>query len=98
MLDEQLQAQRRSASLLGLSDEELTTLQTRVRFSRAEDFLRIGEKADALRLMRRNLRGATSARALARMVLRLLTPYALVQRRMRRTQRRASERYGSIQL
>lgn len=98
MLDEQLRAQRRSASLLGLSDKELERLQTRISFNRAEDFLRIGEKRDALRLMLGNLRGATSARALARIILRLLTPYSLVRRRMRHTQRRASERYGSIQL
>ena len=98
MLDEQLQAQRRSASLLGLSDEELSRLQTRIRFSRAEDFLRIGEKGDALWLLLGNMRGATSARTLARMTARLLVPYSLVRLRMRRAQRRASARYGSLQL
>lgn len=97
MLDEQLAAQRMIAPALGVSPVELAKLQRRIRFNRAEDFLRIGEKAHALRLMSQNLAGARSARATARMLLRLLTPYRFAQRRNARAQLRATERYGSIQ-
>ena len=65
-------------------------------FDRAEDFLRIGDKAEALRLMYRNFDGLRSPRSLARMLLRLLIPYPLMRWRRRHLQRRATARYGSI--
>lgn len=98
MLDEQLAAQRRVAATLGISGGELERLQTTVRFNRAEDFLRTGQKSEALALMRRNLAGATSARTVAKMLARLVLPYRLMERRRKLLQRRAGERYGSIQL
>ncbi|MBC7930771.1 MAG: glycosyltransferase [Rubrivivax sp.] len=98
MLEEHLAAQRRALPALGMSPDEIEKLQARIRFNRAEDFLRIGDKREALRLMSRNLGGATSARTLARILLRLLIPFPLMRRRTRRLQRRATERYGSIHL
>jgi len=95
MLDEQLAAQRRVLPSFGMSPDEIERLRTRISFDRAEDFLRVGAKREALRLMSRNLGGLTSARKLARMMLRLLIPYRLVRRRARR---RGEERYGSVRV
>jgi alpha-1,3-rhamnosyltransferase len=96
MLVEQLAAQRRVAPELGLSEAELETLQTRTRFSRAEDFLRYGEKLIALRLMLQNWRGGSLSSNLIRMILRLGIPFTLMDRRKRAKSRTANERYGSI--
>jgi hypothetical protein len=81
-----------------LSGSKLAKLQRKIRFSRAEDFLRIGEKAEALSMISQNLGGINSAQSFARMILRLLIPYPLVQWHRRRLQHRATKRYGSIQL
>src|SRR6266851_2147360 len=45
MLEEQLQAQRAAALRFGMTDEEIAELQRATRFSRAEDFLRVGQKS-----------------------------------------------------
>jgi alpha-1,3-rhamnosyltransferase len=98
MLREQLAAQRAVAPTLGLSDQELEKLQTRTRFSRAEDFIRVGDKRTAIRLMSANLSGAQSPRSLARMLIRLGVPMTFIRKRNAAKQRRASERFGSIEL
>jgi alpha-1,3-rhamnosyltransferase len=97
MLVEQLAAQRRVAPELGLNETELENLQTRTRFSRAEDFLRYGEKLTALRLMLQNLRGARFSPSLLRMILRLVIPFTIMDRRKKVKSRVANERYGSIE-
>ncbi len=97
MLVEQLAAQRRVAPELGLNEAELETLQTRTKFSRAEDFLRYGEKHTALRLMLQNWRGGTFSPSLIRMILRLVIPFTLMDRRKKVKSRVANERYGSIE-
>jgi alpha-1,3-rhamnosyltransferase len=98
MLDEQLSAQRRSAALLGLGAQELERHHARLRFERAEDFLRLGRKRDALRLALANLSGARSPRTIARILARLATPYALVRARQRSVARRAPEHHGAIRV
>ena len=98
MLEEQLQALRRLAPQFGLNDAGFNKLRRRLSFARAEDFLRLGRKTEALSLMRRNLSGATLGSALARILLRLVVPYKLVELRQRSAQRRAAERYGSINI
>ena len=96
MLDEQLKAQRTAALRFGFTEEQVETLQTSTRFNRAEDFLRLGQKSEAWRLMKRNLRGANSPRTTARMLLRLLTPNSFMRGRARVRQRRMHERHGSL--
>lgn len=96
MLEEQLQAQRAAAVRFGLTDEQVAKLQRATRFSRAEDFLRVGQKSQALGLIMHNLGGANSPRTTARMLLRLLLPNSFMRGRARVRQRRAFERYGSI--
>jgi alpha-1,3-rhamnosyltransferase len=98
MLEEQLAAQRRVLPSYGLGAEEIERLQTRLRFARAEDFLRLGEKRAALRLALANLRGAADPAAAARLLARLLVPRGLVRRRAARRRERAAERYGAIEV
>ena len=98
MLDEQLAAQRRAAALLGLGERDLARLHARLRFERAEDFLRLGRKREALRLAVSNLSGARSPRAVARILARLAVPYPLVRARKQRAASRAAERYGAIKI
>jgi glycosyltransferase involved in cell wall biosynthesis len=96
MLEEQLRAQRAAALKFGYADEQVEKLQTATRFTRAEDFLRVGKKSQALSLMMHNLRGANSPRATARMLLRLLLPNTILRRRARVRQRRVHQRYGNL--
>jgi alpha-1,3-rhamnosyltransferase len=96
MLDEQLQAQRRAALRFGLTDRQIEDLQRATRFLRAEDFLRVGQKSQALSLLMHNLRSAKSPRATARMLLRLMIPNSFMRGRARVRQRKVFERYGSI--
>ena len=96
MLEEQLKAQREAALGFGLTDAQVAELQRATRFSRAEDFLRVGQKSPALSLMLHNLGGANSPRTVARMLLRMLIPNPIMRWRDRVRQRQAFERYGSI--
>jgi alpha-1,3-rhamnosyltransferase len=96
MLEEQLRAQREAAVSFGFSDERIAKLQRTTRFNRAEDFLRVGQKSQALSLLMNNWRGADSSVATARMLLRLLLPNSIMRRRARLRQRRATARYGTI--
>jgi len=96
MIEARLEAQRNAAPYLRLGDEELARYQRGLNFAGAEDLLRLGDKRAALHFLRRGLSGAPSATALARVALRLLTPYSLVRRRRRRRQSDAAKRYGNL--
>jgi alpha-1,3-rhamnosyltransferase len=96
MLREQLKSQRDAALRSGWTDKEVEALQRTTRFSRAEDFLRVGEKSKALSLMLNNLGGANAK--LARMLLRLLIPTSIMKRRQRARQQAAFERYGKLEI
>ncbi|HEV7746966.1 MAG TPA: glycosyltransferase family A protein [Pyrinomonadaceae bacterium] len=98
MLEEQLRAQREAALRFGFSEEQVERLQTATRFSRAEDFLRLGQKSQALGLMVHNPKGLRSPVAAARMLLRLLIPNSFMRGRARVKQRRAHDRYGTIEV
>jgi alpha-1,3-rhamnosyltransferase len=98
MLEEQLRAQREVMPKLPLTEAALEHLQTRTRFNRAEDFLRMGDKRTALRLMRSNLAGARSTSALARMLVRLSAPTWIMRRRKASKSRRMNKRFGSIEV
>jgi alpha-1,3-rhamnosyltransferase len=96
MLEAQLNAQRQGALRFGLTEDRIEALQRTTKFNRAEDFLRVGQKSQALSLMMNNLSGANSTRTTTRMLLRLLIPNSFMRGRARVRQRRAFERYGSI--
>jgi alpha-1,3-rhamnosyltransferase len=94
MLDEQLKAQRAAALRFGMGEQAIEKLQKATRFARAEDFMRVGNKSRALSLMLANPGGARSLSATARMLLRLLIPYRIIQRR----QANAARHYGVIEV
>ena len=96
MIEARLEAQRNASTYLGLSPARLARYQRALNFAGAEDLLRLGDKRAALRYLRRGLPGAPSPAALAKLALRLLTPYSLVRRRNRLKQTTAAERYGKV--
>jgi alpha-1,3-rhamnosyltransferase len=96
MIEARLEAQRNVALHLGLTHNELEHFQRVLNFAGAEDLLRLGDKKTALKFLRRGLGATPSARALARVALRLVAPYALVEWRRRRRQTRAATRYGKL--
>jgi len=96
MLEEQLRAQRDAALRFGFTEPEIERLQSTTRFNRAEDFLRVGQKAQALQLIRKNLHGARSARVGAKLLLRLLIPNSFMRGRARYRQQKMFERYGKL--
>jgi alpha-1,3-rhamnosyltransferase len=96
MLNEQIKSQRKAALRFGLTKQQIEALQRTTRFNRAEDFLRVGQKSQALSLIMNNLRGANSTSATARMLLRLLIPASIMKRRARARQHKAFERYGTL--
>jgi alpha-1,3-rhamnosyltransferase len=94
MIEARLEAQRNAAPHLRLGAEQLARYQRGLNFAGAEDLLRLGDKRAALNFLRRGLAGAPSARALARVALRLLTPHSLVESRRRRRRASAARRYA----
>jgi alpha-1,3-rhamnosyltransferase len=96
MIEARLEAQCNAAPHLNLSPAQLARYQRALNFAGAEDLLRLGDKRAALKYLRRGLSGAPSPAALARVALRLVTPYSLVRRRKRRRQANAGKRYGSL--
>lgn len=96
MLNEQLKAQREAARRFGLTNLEIDKLQAATRFRRAEDFLRVGRKSQALKLMWDNLAACGSARLLIRMLARLCIPFSLMTRRARAAGEKNQQRYGSV--
>lgn len=90
MMREWLAAQRRVAALTGVSGDELARAQESVGWNCAENFARRGEKARAVELMYHNWRGAPSAVATVKMLLRLAAPRSLVERRRLRRRRNAA--------
>ena len=97
LIEARLEAQRNAAAQLKLSAGELERYQRALNFAGAEDLLRLGDKRSALRFLRRGLTGAPNARSLARVALRLVTPYSLFKRRTQRRQAVAARRYGKIE-
>jgi alpha-1,3-rhamnosyltransferase len=94
MIEARLAAQHNAAPYLKLSPAQLGRYQRALNFAGAEDLLRLGDKRAALNYLRRGLSGAPSPAALAKVALRLLTPYSIVRRRNRRKQTSAARRYG----
>ncbi len=96
MLGERLAAQGRAAGALDLSARELAGFQALARFRSAEEFIRRGERWRAARLFAGSLGGVPSARDAARALVKLLTPYGLIERRRRRAREAAFRRYGRL--
>lgn len=98
MLDEKLAAQRRVAASLGLDARELEEFQTLARFRTAQEFMRQGEKLQALKLATANLRGARTGGEVSKLLANFFIPHRWLRQHRRRRQEQARERYGSLQL
>jgi len=98
MLDEQLKAQREAAKRFGFSEAEIEELHRRTKFQRAEDFLRLGHKSQAARLMLANLNGARSFTSAARMLVRLALPFSLVRGFKESKERKTVEQLGELNI
>ena len=98
MMAEWLNAQRTVAAEIGLAIDELARAQDQIGWSCAENFARRGGKREALRLAFEHRHGAPSTAAIAKMLLRLAIPHPLLRARRIRSEREATERYGTIQV
>ena len=96
MLDEWLAAQNRVAGRLKISSEELGKIQSELKFNASFDFIRRGEKLNAVRLMRENLRGAKSVGQVMKMLVRLSIPRRIFQWNRQRKRQNAIEKYGKL--
>jgi alpha-1,3-rhamnosyltransferase len=96
MLEEHLSALRQMGPTLGLTNNELRKLEREVSFRRAEDFMRVGDKKSANRLLLENIGAASSPRLLARLAARLLLPYGLAKNRQEKKRRRKTEQFGKL--
>ena len=97
MLEEHIAALRVVAPKFGIEEPDLESLLKAIRLSRAEDFLRVGDKKKAIELVVQNLNSADRTRLLP-IVKRLLIPYSAVSWWKRKKQSKASERYGSLNI
>ena len=95
MLDEHLAALKRVAPTLGLSQRELENRLKAIRFQRAEDFLRVGDKRKATQLA---LRSFSFNPRLLPILVRLLLPYSAASWWRKRKQKTATRRYGVLEL
>jgi hypothetical protein len=96
MIEARLAAQRRVAKQLNLGASELEHFQRVLKFAGAEDLLRLGDKDEAIKLLRGNWRGAPSIGAKLRVLARVVAPKAVNNWRKRRHQSRATQRYGRL--
>lgn len=96
MLDEKLAAQRRVAASLGLDARELEEFQTLARFRSAQEFMRQGEKMNALKLAAANLRGARTGGEVSKLLAGFFIPHRWLRRQRWRRQEQARKRYGSL--
>lgn len=98
LLDECLDAQERCAPLIGWNKKQLDKIQTELRFSYVEEFLRVGNKPKALQLYLANLDGAKSLKKFSRATLRLLIPQFVIQKRRRSVWDNNFERYKDVKI
>jgi hypothetical protein len=98
MLREKLAAQRRAAASLNLGARELEEFQTLARFRSAQEFMRRGEKLEALKLAAGSWRAARTNGEAFKLLAGLLTPRRLLERRQARRQERAAVHYGALEM
>jgi alpha-1,3-rhamnosyltransferase len=96
MIKARLAAQQRVAERLGLHESELQHFQRILRFAGAEDLCRLGQKAEALKLLGNSFAGAPSAAERLRLLARFCEPNSLMNWRRKRKQARATENYGLL--
>ena len=98
MLKEWIAAQNRTAEKLNINRAELDKIQTELKFNAAFDFIRSGNRREALNLMIKNYRGAKSAAQFAKMLFRLAVPPPLFQWNRKRKRRNTIEKFGKLKI
>lgn len=98
MMDEWLAAQNRVAAEIGISAEELKTIQAELKFTCVADFIRQGKKAEAAKMLLENGRGAKSAFEIGKMILRLLIPMSYYNWHQKGRRERKIRQYGKIEV
>lgn len=98
MLKEWISAQDRSIKKLNLTRAELDEIQTELKFKTAFDFIRSGNRREAVNLMIKNARGAKSAAQFAKMLFRLAVPQTVFQWNRKRKREKAIEKYGKLKV
>lgn len=96
MMHERLAAQQRAATELGIEANELAQFQSLSRFRSGEEFMRQGDKWQAVKLIAANLRATPSASALLKQAASVFIPHRILQRRKMRMREQAVKRYGSL--
>ena len=97
MLNEHLKALEELAPQLGLGLDELEQLKRQISFRRAEDFLRVGDKRTASKLVVQNFDPSSPA-MLARLAARMLLPRQVVEARRQKRQGQNRKRFGKIEI
>ncbi len=93
-----IKAQNRLSGRLKITREELDKIQTELRFNAVPNFIRGGNRREALSLLLQNRRGAKSSAQFAKMLFRLAVPQTLFQWNRKRKRRAAIEKYGKLKL
>jgi len=97
MLEEHVAALRAVGATLNISNSDLETKIKAIKFARAEDFLRLGDKKKGAQLALANLSGA-SLSGMLRVLSRLAIPYSVMNKRRQHKHLETSERYGSLEI
>jgi len=97
MLKEVLEAQQRNSNLLGVSENELNRAQSATKFRYARDLLQHGSKKQAWELARENWRGANTNLELAKFLVRLGVPMAVVEAKRRLKKENYSKRFDKLE-
>jgi hypothetical protein len=97
MLQECLKAQRRAASSLHLTPNELEKANARLKWRYGGDFIKAGEKGMGIKLLCLNLRGAPSFGSFVRMMGAAILPTSIIRWRKQYLERRTLKAYGSLE-
>jgi alpha-1,3-rhamnosyltransferase len=98
MLDEWIAAQNRVAGEMNISREELEKIQKQLKFDSVLNFIRHGQRREAIKLFRENIDGAKSAAQIAQTLFRLAVPQTLFQWNRQRKRRKTIEKYGKLEI
>ncbi len=96
MFPEFIEAQNRVANLLEISPRELAQIQDKLKFQSVEEFVRYGNRREAIPLMLKNLRGVKSLKQFVNLLLRVSFPQSLYQWNRERKKRNGIKKYGNV--
>lgn len=98
MFPEFVHAQNRLADKLKISRAELDKFQKELNFDAVPNFIRYGYRREAFSLLVKNAGGAKSSGQIAKMLFRLAVPQTLFQWNRKRKKRKATRKYGKLDL